>query len=101
ILKTAESYLSSGEQAEIEVTVADEFGFAAESFNGTLELLLSENTKNSATLPKTSVDVKKGKGKFILQAGKATADVTIIGKHSELKTGILKVPLLARVNAED
>ena len=100
ILNSSKTYMPIGEAAEIQVTVADEFGFPVTNFNGEVKLKLSEATQTFATLPLSSIKIEKGLGLATVQAGKDTADITLEASHPELSSTSLSLPLLARVDTE-
>ena len=93
-------YVKVGATDELLVTAVDVFDKVAE-FDKEIEITLSEDTGEYATVLNPNIKLNNGKGKIKLQAGKETGEISLIASHPNLTSAEINLPILARVESEE
>ena len=101
IVINAPSELSVGENADIPVEVTDIYGVLSKDFSDTINVKVTDKTKDFGSLVSEDVIITNGQGVIKLKVGKETGKLNLIATFSNLAPGNASIQIVAKITQED
>lgn len=94
-------FLPVGEQVRIPVIITDINGLPTPSFNGPIDVKISDRTMWYGKLASPTVNVTGGQGFIDLEVGKETAQINLIANENTLVSAAAELPIVADVSSTE